>query len=182
MGLILGLGLCLVFGASVSHGAWKMRIHQGATVGERVLASIDSLTFYDDAMVLIPAGTFTMGSPTSEPGRNANETQHEVTLTHAMYVSKYEVTQSEWQAVMGWNTSGFSGANRPVETLTWYDAVSYCNLRSAGEELTAAYTITGATYSGSHITSATVTWNQAANVSAWDHPSTSIVSLTSILG
>jgi formylglycine-generating enzyme required for sulfatase activity len=163
IGLILGLGLCLVFGASVSQGEWKMRIHQGANVEERALAGIDSLTFYDDAMVLIPAGTFTMGSPGNEPGRNSDEVQHQVTLTHAMYVSKYEVTQSEWQAVMGWNTSGFSGANRPVETLTWYDAVSYCNLRSTGQGLIAAYTITGATHSGNHITSATVTWNQAAN-------------------
>jgi formylglycine-generating enzyme required for sulfatase activity len=80
-----------------------------------------------------------------------------------MYVSKYEAAQSEWLAVMGWNLSHFPGGNRPVETLTWWDAVSYCNLRSAGEGLTAAYTITGATYSGNHITSATVTWNQAAN-------------------
>jgi formylglycine-generating enzyme required for sulfatase activity len=163
MGLILGLGLCLVFGASVSHGAWKMRIHQGATVGERVLASIDSLTFYDDAMVLIPAGTFTMGSPGTEPGRFSDEVQHEVTLTKAIYVSTHEVTQLEWQAVMGWNTSYFPGVNRPVETLTWYDAVSFCNLRSTGEGLTAAYTITGITYNGNHITNATVTWNQAAN-------------------
>ena len=50
-----------------------------------------------------------------------------------------------------------------METVTWYDAVSYCNQRSAGEGLTAAYTITDATYSGNHITTATVTWNQAAN-------------------
>ncbi len=161
MGLILGVGPCLVFGASVSQGEWKMRVHRGATFEERALADIDSLTFYDEPMVLIPAGTFTMGSPTSEPGRVTDETQHQVTLTHAMYVSKYEVTQSEWQAVMGWNTH--PGVNRPVEVLTWYDAVSYCNLRSGGAGLTAAYTITGATYSGNHITNATVTWNQAAN-------------------
>ena len=57
------------------------------------------------AWSLIPAGTFTMGSPGNEPGRDSGEVQHQVTLTHAMYVSKYEVTQSEWQAVMGWNTS-----------------------------------------------------------------------------
>jgi formylglycine-generating enzyme required for sulfatase activity len=75
----------------------------------------------------------------------------------------YEVTQSEWQAVMGWNTSWSPGANHPVEMVTWYDAVSYCNQRSAGEGLTAAYRITAATYTQNHITSATVTWNQAAN-------------------
>jgi formylglycine-generating enzyme required for sulfatase activity len=163
IGLILGLGLCLVFGASVSQGEWKMRIHQGATVEERALASVDSLTFYDDAMVLSPAGTFIMGSPTSEPGRYNDETQHEVTLTKAIYVSTYEVTQSEWQAVMGWNESFIQGAAKPVETLTWYDAVSYCNQRSTLDGYAPVYTIAGATYSGNHITSATVTWNQAAN-------------------
>jgi formylglycine-generating enzyme required for sulfatase activity len=236
---IVGFGLCLVLGVSVSQGEWMMRVYQGANVEERALADIDSLNFYDappsgsrcmsdgsctvtrqaactgvwteaglctpnpcpppsgsccypdgscqmllqaacpgvwtmfgvctpnpcppTGMVLIPAGTFTMGSPGNEPGRNSDEVQHQVTLTHAMYVFKYEVTQSEWLAVMGWNTSGHSGANLPVETVTWYDAVSYCNQRSAGEGLAAAYTITDATYSGNHITSATVTWNQAAN-------------------
>jgi formylglycine-generating enzyme required for sulfatase activity len=114
-------------------------------------------------MVLIPAGTFTMGSPTSEPGRFPDETEHQVTLTHAIYVSTYEVTQWEWQAVMGWNESCFQGANRPVEIVTWFDALSYCNQRSTVQGYTPAYTITGAVYSGNHITSATVTWNQTAN-------------------
>jgi formylglycine-generating enzyme required for sulfatase activity len=141
-----------------------MRIHKGATVEEHALADVDSLTFYDaPSMVLIPAGTFTMGSPTSEPGQWPDEVQHQVTLTKAMYVSTYEVKQSEWQAVMGWNESSIQGGAKPVQTLTWYDAVSYCNQRSTDEGLTAAYAITGAIYSGNHITSATVTWNQAAN-------------------
>jgi formylglycine-generating enzyme required for sulfatase activity len=114
-------------------------------------------------MVRIPAGTFTMGSPTNEPGRFDNETQHQVTLTRAIYVSIYEVTQSEWQSVMGWNESYFQGTGKPVETVTWYVAVSYCNQRSARDGYTPAYTITGATMDGNHITGATVTWNQAAN-------------------
>jgi formylglycine-generating enzyme required for sulfatase activity len=114
-------------------------------------------------MARVSAGTFTMGSPVSEPGRNPNETQHQVTLTRAIFVSKREVTQSEWLAAMGWTTSSFEGADRPVETLTWYDAVNYCNHRSLAEGLTSAYTIAGPTFSGNHITSATVTWNQTAN-------------------
>jgi formylglycine-generating enzyme required for sulfatase activity len=104
-----------------------------------------------------------MGSPTNEPGRGPDEAQHQVTLTKAIYVSTYEVTQPEWQAVMGWNESSFPGTNKPVEQVTWYDAVSYCNQRSTRDGYTPAYTITGATYSGIHITNATVTWNQAAN-------------------
>jgi formylglycine-generating enzyme required for sulfatase activity len=114
-------------------------------------------------MVLVRAGTFTMGSPTSEPGRDPDEAQHQVTLTKAIYVSTHEVTQSEWQAVMGWNESYFRGASWPVELVTWYDAVSYCNQQSTSEGYTPAYAVTGATYSGNHITSATVTWNQAAS-------------------
>jgi len=114
-------------------------------------------------MVRISAGTFTMGSPTNEPGRSSNETQHQVTLTKAIYVSTYEVTQSEWQSVMGWNESRFPGNGKPVEQVTWFDAVSYCNQRSTRDGYTPAYTITGPTMDGNHITSATVTWNQAAN-------------------
>jgi formylglycine-generating enzyme required for sulfatase activity len=114
-------------------------------------------------MVLVPAGTVPMGSPTNEPGRFDNEIQHQVTLTKSIYVSICEVTQAEWLAVMGWNESHFPGTGKPVESVTWYDAVSYCNQRSTRDGYTPAYTITGATVDGSHITDAAVTWNQAAN-------------------
>lgn len=164
VGLILGL--CLVFSASASQGEWMLTIHKGATFEDHALADIDSLTFHEApsaGMVLVPAGTFTMGSPTDETGRYDNETQHQVTLTKAIYVSKYEVTQADWQAVMGWNESTFPGENRPVEQVTWFDVVSYCNQRSTGDGYTPAYTITSATYDGNHIASATVTWHQPAN-------------------
>ena len=113
--------------------------------------------------VLVQPGTFTMGSPADEPGRDSNETQHAVTLTKAFYVATTEVTQSDWQSVMGWNDSAFPGANRPVEQVTWYDCVSYCNQRSTRDGYTPAYTITNAGYNDNHMTSATVTWNQGAN-------------------
>jgi formylglycine-generating enzyme required for sulfatase activity len=111
----------------------------------------------------IPAGTFTMGSPGGEPGRQADETEHSVTLTKAVLVATYEVTQLEWQAVMGWNVSNFPGVGRPVEMVSWYDAVSYCNLRSEADGFDAVYTIEDPIYSGDHIVSATVDWNQDAN-------------------
>jgi formylglycine-generating enzyme required for sulfatase activity len=61
MGLILGFGLCLAFGTSVSQGGWMMRIHQGAAVEERALEDIDSLTFYDaTGSCCAPAGTCTV--------------------------------------------------------------------------------------------------------------------------
>ena len=105
-----------------------------------------------DGLVLIPGGTFTMGSPASERQRQADETQHQVTLS-AFYVDPHEVTQQDYQAVMGSNPSHFRGDNLPVEQVTWYDAVRYCNALSEKNGLTPAYQIDGTT----------VTWNRAAD-------------------
>lgn len=116
-----------------------------------------------DDFILVQPGAFAMGSPADEPGRDSDEIQHQVALTEAFYVSKHEVTQSEWESVMGWNESYFQGANRPAERFSWYDAVQYCNQRSARDGYTPVYTVTSPVYSGNHITSATVTWNQSAN-------------------
>ena len=84
-------------------------------------------------LVAIPAGTFVMGSPASEPVRYDNETQHTVTLTKGFCMGKYEVTQAEYLAVMGNNPSYFQGGNLPVEKVTWYDAVAYCVALTARE-------------------------------------------------
>jgi formylglycine-generating enzyme required for sulfatase activity len=73
--------------------------------------------------VRIPAGTFTMGSPTDEPGRGGDETQHQVTLTRDYYIMTTEVTQAQWEAVMGSNPSHFDtcGGDCPVESVSWND-------------------------------------------------------------
>ena len=78
--------------------------------------------------VLIGAGTFQMGSPVTEPGRWDNEGPvHEVTVSHQFYLGKYEVTQAQWQAVMGSNPSIFSGcgSNCPVEQVSWEDTQTF---------------------------------------------------------
>jgi len=68
-----------------------------------------------------------MGSPASEEGRDSDEVQHTVTLTKGFWLSDHEVTQSEYQAVMGSNPSEFKGdLNRPVEQVSWDEAVLYC--------------------------------------------------------
>jgi len=103
-------------------------------------------------MVRIQGGTFMMGSPTSEPWRFNSEVQHQVTLS-SFSMGKYEVTQKEYQEVMGTNPSEFKGDNLPVEQVSWYDAVEYCNSLSRKEGLTPAYTVNGEN----------VTWNQKAN-------------------
>ncbi len=84
---------------------------------------------------LIPAGTFTMGSPSDEPGRDTDETQHQVTLTQAFYMQTTEVTQAQWMTVMGSNPSNFSGCSDcPVEQVSWNDVQTFItNLNALGE-------------------------------------------------
>jgi len=74
-------------------------------------------------MVRIPAGTFQMGSPATERNRNPDETPHSVTLTKDYFIGRYEVTQAQWQAVMGTNPSYFQdcGGSCPVEQVSWDD-------------------------------------------------------------
>jgi formylglycine-generating enzyme required for sulfatase activity/tRNA A-37 threonylcarbamoyl transferase component Bud32 len=77
-------------------------------------------------MVEIPGGTFIMGSPANEAGRISNEgPQHQVTVP-AFFMGKYELTQAQYQAIMGSNPSRFKGNNRPVERVSWNDAVTFC--------------------------------------------------------
>ena len=76
--------------------------------------------------VWIAPGTFVMGSPTGEPERDSDEVQHTVTLTRGFWLSDHEVTQAEYQAVMGNNPSQFKGDTLPVEMVRWDDAVLYC--------------------------------------------------------
>lgn len=76
-------------------------------------------------MVYIPGGTYMMGSPEIESGRDDESPQHQVTVP-AFYAGKYPITQAQWQAVMGNNPSDDKGEKRPVENVTWDDAVEFC--------------------------------------------------------
>ena len=100
-------------------------------------------------MVRIPGGTFTMGSPANEPERSNNEMQHQVTVS-SFSMGKYAVTQGEYESVMGTNPSRFKGVDLPVEQVSWYDAVEYCNKLSQKEGLTPVYTVNGANVSWNH--------------------------------
>jgi formylglycine-generating enzyme required for sulfatase activity/tRNA A-37 threonylcarbamoyl transferase component Bud32 len=76
-------------------------------------------------MVEIPAGTFYMGSPENEEGRWDNESpQHQVTLP-SFFIGKYPLTQAQYQAIIGNNPAHFKGNNRPVEQVSWDDAVAF---------------------------------------------------------
>ncbi|MDA8990389.1 SUMF1/EgtB/PvdO family nonheme iron enzyme [Opitutales bacterium] len=89
-------------------------------------------------MLWVPAGTFTMGSPTTEAGRNADrENEHNVSLTQGFYLGKYEVTQAQYEAVLGTNPSEFNATgngNRPVEKVNWTEAVAFCTQLTTQEQ------------------------------------------------
>ncbi len=89
-----------------------------------------------DNFVLVEAGTFRMGS---ESGEWDEKPIHAVTISKPFYISRNEVTQKLWQEVMGPNPSFFKGDNLPVENVTWYDALSFCNALSARAKLTPVY-------------------------------------------
>jgi WD40 repeat protein/formylglycine-generating enzyme required for sulfatase activity/serine/threonine protein kinase len=76
-------------------------------------------------MVLIPAGKFIMGSPVSEKNHRKDETEHEVTLTKPFYMGKYEVTQEQYEAMMGNNPSKIKGAKLPVTEVSWLDCQEF---------------------------------------------------------
>ena len=77
-------------------------------------------------MLWIKPGTFEMGSPSSEKDRGGDETRHTVTLTKGFYLGKHEVTQSQWEKVMGSNPSHFKGGDRPVERVSCTAVTSFC--------------------------------------------------------
>jgi formylglycine-generating enzyme required for sulfatase activity len=106
-------------------------------------------------LVRIPAGSFTMGSPASESGRDSDENPVSVRLTTSYLMMESEVTQGMWQAVMGNNPSSFSGCGSscPVEQVSWLDAVAFANAVSAREGLRPAYQVSGES----------VSWDRSAN-------------------
>ncbi|MBO4545268.1 MAG: formylglycine-generating enzyme family protein [Verrucomicrobia bacterium] len=84
-------------------------------------------------MIWIEPGAFLMGSPEDELGRKNDEVQHQVTLTQGYWLGKYEITQAQYEAVMGENPSYHKGADQPVEKVRWNDAMEFCEKLTAIE-------------------------------------------------
>jgi formylglycine-generating enzyme required for sulfatase activity len=79
-------------------------------------------------MVAIPAGRFLMGAAKNEADASPDEyPQHPVNVP-SFFMSKYPITQAQYQIIIGQNPSGFKGANKPVETVSWKDAKAFCQL------------------------------------------------------
>jgi len=94
-----------------------------AEVGERLVLGL--------AVRWVPRGRFSMGSPSSEPDRYSDEVQHEAVLTRGFFLAETECTQGQWESVMRGNPSHFKGSDRPVEGVSWGEAVEYCRKLTA---------------------------------------------------
>jgi len=118
--------------ALIVRGRYDLTVPERALI-ERGLLLADSLGKKEYAcpilnarFVLMPAGTFMMGSPENEPDRCVDETLHQVTISKPFYMQTTEVTQGQWKKVMGGNPSCFKGDdNLPVEQVSWDDVQDF---------------------------------------------------------
>ncbi len=107
---------------SLRPGPLKINIPANTLKAEKTFTNSIGMKFK-----LIPAGSFMMGSPENEQGRSSDEgPQHKVTLTQPYYMGIYEVTQEEYEKVIGTNPSAFKGARLPVESVSWDEAQDFC--------------------------------------------------------
>ncbi|MCQ2378548.1 MAG: SUMF1/EgtB/PvdO family nonheme iron enzyme [Victivallaceae bacterium] len=122
------IGGCLFAAVLVIFGIGNARISSARKIaaahriaeGKRYIANVM------DFLIHCPAGSFMMGSPSYEDGCGSDEMRHRVTLTKDFYIGKYEVTQAQYEAVMGKNPSFFGGGDCPVERVSWDDAMNFC--------------------------------------------------------
>ncbi len=108
---------------------------------ENTFTNTNNMTFN-----LIPAGTFTMGSPDDEPGGpySNEQPEHQVTLSQSFYMQTTEVTQKQWQDIIGNNPAGGNtGDNYPLETVNWFEAAYFANALSTVDGRSKCYTLTG---------------------------------------
>jgi formylglycine-generating enzyme required for sulfatase activity len=110
------------------------------------IVDLEHTTFEGIELVRIPAGSFTMGAPEGEVGYlGGTETQHEVTLTRDYWIGVTELTQGQFEDVMGYNpsTNTACGADCPVETVSWYESAAFGNALSDLAGLDRCYDCTG---------------------------------------
>ena len=135
--------LLLVFGG-VPYNDWKRHevVLPVQMTEKTILLPRDVLL----ELVYIPPGSFMMGSPDNELHRDIDEILHEVTLTDGFWIGKYEVTQAQWESVMGYNNSYYLGDNLPVTNLDWNEAAEFCEKLTLLEEKRGGRMIMGYSY------------------------------------
>ncbi len=85
-------------------------------------------------LVLILAGKFQMGSDPSDEDHNEDETQYEANISKPFYLGKYQITQAQWEVVMGYNPSKIKGPDLPVTNVSWEDCQKFINNLNADSE------------------------------------------------
>ena len=131
------LSVALTVGCGGTVGAQQVETQPGSLAKEQTPAAEtegkpkEVVNRIGMKLLLIPAGTFTMGSPASEKDRDDDETQHEVTLSKPFYMGRTEVTQGQWKKVMGtepWKGKSLveEGDDYPAVYISWDDAVAFC--------------------------------------------------------
>ncbi|KAA0263574.1 MAG: formylglycine-generating enzyme family protein [Chlorobiota bacterium] len=141
--IVLVLGILLTYGLTKGKKAETpdlidtVMVEDASSSADTTLNSLPSEP--PEGMVIVQGGTFTMGST---DGDLYEKPTHQVTVS-SFLIGKYEVTKALWESVMGNNPSYFKGSDRPVEQVSWYDAVEFCNKLSEKEGLQKAYTGSG---------------------------------------
>lgn len=159
------VGLAATFGATAMTGgilagctSWTPRSEApandaGGAWGEEPQApAATPATSVEDDLLLVAGGMFSMGSPEDEDWRGSDETLHEVSVRD-FYLAPYETTQADYAALMGANPSANPGDTLPVESVSWLDAIAYCNALSEQRGLIPAYILDGTN----------VTWDLSAD-------------------
>lgn len=148
--IMTGLAVCS-FGQT--RGAKEQPIQPSAALHVQGAKTIDLGDNVKIHLALIPPGSFQMGSA---QGEAHEQPQHNVTISKGFYIGMFEITQAEYEKVMGGNPSYFKNdlsRDFPVDTVSWNDAVNFCNKLSERENLTACY-----------VSSDTeIIWNKTAN-------------------
>jgi len=149
MALLVAGAVVLVGGAgALAAGAWWLGRSGSAPSGV-------TTTSFGYILAPVPAGTYTIGSPTTEANRSDNEAEHAVTLTHGFWMGTTEVTQGQYKALMGTNpvvsqtdcgnfgnTAG-PADDEPVYCVSWVDAANLANAANVKEGLESCYVVSG---------------------------------------
>jgi formylglycine-generating enzyme required for sulfatase activity len=117
--VILRLSVSLMGVVMVGQPGGAENVHASGTPSNVFHNSVGMVFVY------VPAGTFLMGSPSDETGRDLDERPHQVTLTEGFYLQETEVTQAHWKAVMGGNPSMMKSPGFPATNISWGDALAF---------------------------------------------------------